>query len=241
MSYMSSGPSSSTSPVSSRSIRRRFRANLWAPRLEVTSWPFDELARERLAQFRQERTRDLDVVFCGDDLDLRGGHLCGIDFRRGWFNGCVLDKVRILAANLTDASLCGASLAQADLSGCVLSGADLSYCRGRWAVLAWARLMRAEIYDADLREADLIGAELDDAVLGGSDLRGARLQDVKFARTSLGRARLADSVLIGARGSVRGPVDVSKTDEPQVIDGEELLDFLRDQGAAHVTLAHPAS
>lgn len=222
------------------SPRTRATSNTWAPRLEVTTWPFDERARERLTRFRQERMRDLDVAFCGDDLDLRGAHLCGFDFREGWFTGCVLDKVRLLAANLTDAALGGASLLHADLTGCVLEGADLSGVRGRGAVLAWARLGRAEMYEADLREADLLGAEMPATLLGGADLRGARLQDTKFSRTPLNGARLADSLLEGARGSVDGPVDISKSEEPELLDGEDLLAWFRDQ-KARVTLAHRRS
>ncbi|MGH3321579.1 MAG: pentapeptide repeat-containing protein [Streptosporangiaceae bacterium] len=223
------------------SPRTRPAEQSWAPRLEVTSWPFDQRARQRLTQFRQERMRSLDVIFWGADLDLRGAHLCGFDFSRAAFNGAVLDKVRMLGANLSGVALSGASLEHADLTGCVLVKADLSYCRGRGAVLAWARLSRAEIYDADLREADLIGAELDGAAFAGSDLRGARLQGVRFSGTSLGRARLADCLLADARGSVLGPVDVSKTDEPELLDGEELLAWFRDRRAAHVTLSRRAA
>lgn len=222
------------------SPRVRPSNNTWSPRLEVTTWPFDERARKRLTEFRHERMRDLDVAFCGDDLDLRGAHLCGFDFRGGWFSDCVLDKVRMLAANLRGAALSGASLRQADLTGCVLDCADLSGVSGRRAVLAWARLRGAEIYEADLREGDLIGADMEGAVLGGSDLRGARLQDVRFGRTALNGARLADSLLAGARGSVYGPVDISKTEEPEFLDGADLVAWFRDR-RARVTLARTRS
>lgn len=221
------------------SIRTRPKGNSWAPRLEVTSWPFDELARERLTEFRHERKRDLNVVFCGDDLDLRGAHLCGFDFRRSWFSGCVLDQASLLGSNFTDASLSRASLLQADLTACVLIEADLSYCAGSRSTLAWARLMRAEAYSADLREADLLGVELDQAVLRDADLRGARLREARFSRTSLGGARLAGAILDGARGSVLGPVDISKTDEPELVDGDELSAWLREQGANHLMVTRP--
>lgn len=220
--------------------RTRPSGTMWAPKLEVTTWPFDERTRERLSQYRHERMRDLDVVFCGDDLDLRGAHLCGFDFKLGWFSGSVLDKVRMLAANLSEAALDGASLEQADLTGCVLIDADLSHCRGRRAVLSWARLARAEIYEADLREADLLGAELEGAVLAGADLRGARLQDVRFARTVLKGVRLADCVVAGARGTVHGPIDVSKTEEPELLDGPDMVEWFREH-QARVTLPQRTS
>lgn len=223
-------------------MARRVRPSntTWAPRLDVTAWPFDERARAYLTQFRQERIRDLGVAFCGDDLDLRGAHLCGFDFREGWFSGAVLDRVRLLGANLTDATMTGASLERADLTGCVLTGADLSRVSGRRAVLAWARLRHAEIYEADLREADLIGADLGAVVLAGSDLRGSRLEDVAFWRTALKGARLADSVVAGAEGSVYGPVDISKTEEPELLDGTDLVAWFRERKAT-VTLAHRRS
>lgn len=216
--------------------RVRLSQNTWAPRVEVTSWPFDQQARQRLIQFRQERMRNLDVVFCGDDIDLRGAHLCGFDFRDSWFTGCVLDKVRLLAANLTEAGLAGASLERADLTGCILVGADLSNARGRRCVLAWARLARAEMYEADLREADLVGADLDGALLGGSDLRGARLEDVRFGRTAIKGARMADCLLAGAQGTVYGPVDISKTEDPELLDGADMVAWFRERHA-RVTLA----
>lgn len=218
------------------SPRMHSSRSAWAPRLEVTSWPFDEQARERLMQYRQERMRELDVIFSGEELDLRGAHLCGFDFREGYFSGAVLDKVRLLAANLAETVLDGASMQQADLTGCVLVEADLSHCRGQRAVLSWARLARSQIYEADLREADLLGAELDGAVLTGADLRGGRLQDVKFGRTTLNGVRLADCVVTGARGTVYGPIDVSKTEEPELVDGSDLVDWFRDR-KARVTLA----
>ncbi|MQA88293.1 MAG: hypothetical protein GEV03_27660 [Streptosporangiales bacterium] len=208
----------------------------WAPRLEVTAWPFDDRARRRLGEFRQARLQHLDVSFSGADLDLRGAHLCGFDFGGALFNGSILDGVHLLGANLSGAALGGASLRNADLTACLLSKADLSYCTGRGVVLAWARLGRAEIYDADLREADLLAAEFDGAVLTGSDLRGARLQDVRFSRTSLKRTRLAECLVAGARGSVVGPIDVSKTDEPHLIDGQELIGWFKER-KAQVTLA----
>lgn len=216
--------------------RMRPSENTWAPRLEVTSWPFDQLARQRLIQFRHERMRNLDVVFCGDDIDLRGAHLCGFDFRESWFTGCVLDKVGLLGANLSAAGLSGASLEGADLTGCVLVGVDLSNAWGRRCRLAWARLIRAELYEADFREADLVGADLDSALLGGSDLRGARLEDVGFGRTALGGARMADCLLAGARGTVYGPVDISKTEEPELLDGADMVAWFRERDA-RVTLA----
>lgn len=211
--------------------RMRPADRAWAPRLEVTSWPFDERARGRLTEYRHERMRDLDVAFPGDDLDLRGAHLCGFDFRQAGFSLAVLDKVRMLGANLSGAALVGASLEQVDFTGCVLERADLSDSRCRRAVLAWARLAHAELYNADLREADLLGAELEGAALTGADLRGARLTEAKFGRSALGHARLADTVLAGARGSVFGPVDISKTDEPTLVDGEEMVRWFREQQA----------
>lgn len=218
--------------------RMRPSEDTWAPRLEVTSWPFDQQARQRLIQFRHERMRNLDVVFCGDDTDLRGAHLCGFDFRESWFTGCVLDKVRMLGANLTAAGLAGASLEGADLTACVLVAADLSNSRARRCVLAWARLARAEIYEADLREADLIGADLDGALLGGSDFRGARLENVQFGRTAIKGARMADCLLEGARGTVSGPVDISKSEEPELLDGADMEAWFRER-RARVSAAPP--
>lgn len=208
----------------------------WSPRLEVTAWPFDDRARRHLSEFRQARLRHLDVSFTGTDLDLRGAHLCGFDFGRAAFSGAVLDGVRLLGANLAGAALNGTSLHNTDLGSCLLTDADLSYCGGCGAVLTWARLQRAELYDADLREADLLGADLEEAVLTGADLRGARLQDARLRATSVKRARLADCVVAGADGSVIGPIDVSKTDEPHLIDGQELIGWFRDR-KAQVTLA----
>lgn len=208
----------------------------WTPRLEVTAWPFDDRARRRLSEFRQARLRHVEVTFTGADLDLRGAHLCGFDLGRAVLSGTVLDGVRLHGANLARAMLNGASLRGTDLASCLLADAELSYCSGRGAVLSWARLGRAEAYDADLKEADLLGAELDDAVLTGADLRGARLQDARLHETALKRARFADCVVAGATGSVVGPIDVSKTDEPHLIDGQEMVGWFRDR-KADVTLA----
>ncbi len=62
-------------------------------------------------------------------------------------------------------------------------------------------------------------------MLGGADLD----------RASLDGCRLHGATLDGARGAIHGPVDIGEGDEPRLLDGDELLAWLREHGAPELT------
>ncbi|MFI9722754.1 TIR domain-containing protein [Streptomyces sp. NPDC052396] len=118
----------------------------------------------------------------------------------------VLSRLRVPAhADLRGALLAGEDLSYRDFSGVDLTGADLTGASLAGAGLAGAVLRGARLAGARLADADLTGADLRDA-----DLRGARL-----IRTTLHRARVADSRWYQA-------ALINASAEPALLDTPEL-------------------
>lgn len=93
-------------------------------------------------------------------------------------------------------------------------------------------MWRADAFGADLRGADLTDAYLNEVSLDDADLRDADLSGAQLERVVLSGARLNGCVLSGARGSVLGPIDVGADDSRTMLGGEEMIVWLRAQGAA---------
>lgn len=131
-----------------------------------------------------------------DQLDqlmscLRGGH---------WARGLVLDRIRLVGAELAGLRADGLNLRDSDLSRGVLKESHLVACDFSRARLEHADVDRATIrmctFDhARAVQLSAVGAMIEDCSgagvdLSGADLRGAQLTDTKFPRANLRDARL---------------------------------------------------
>lgn len=210
------------------------------PSLEVTRWPDDSRARDALERYLQgRRAGDLDLRLEAIGLDFRGADLSGMLLGSPWLEEAVLDGVRLAGADLVSGSLAGAWMTGADLSGCVLGKTQLDGCRARDASLRGARSWRASAYRADLGGVDLTGAHLNELGLTDADLRGAELSGAHLDRVSFDRTRLGGCSLSGAHGSVFGSIDIGTPQAPECLDGDEMIAWLRSQGAGELVEAKP--
>jgi uncharacterized protein YjbI with pentapeptide repeats len=110
-------------------------------------------------------------------LDLREGHLAGLDLSEADLEAADLADADLTDADLSGADLTGADLTGADLSGADLSGADLTGADLTGTHLVHADLSGADLTDADLPDANLLKARLTDADLTDADLTDADLTD----------------------------------------------------------------
>jgi len=205
-------------------------------RYDVRAWPHDDEARADLAAYVEaRRSGDDRAVLSADEGDFRGADLTGMDLVGAFLMGADLSGTRLARTDLFRANLAGADLDGADLTGAQLRKVEAPGLSAREAILAGADLFVAELDEADLRSADLRGALLSGTSLSGADLRGADLRACGFggSPTYLDDARLADTLLTGANGVVRGPVDVG-TESPEPLDGPALEAWFRDRGAPGV-------
>ena len=99
------------------------------------------------------------------------------------------------------------NLRGADLSGAnsVLRYAKLINADLREADLSGSQLWHTELYGADLRKADLHGARLDAADLREADLTGANMKGTKIIECFVNKTKftvedLIDTILIGPKG-----------------------------------------
>jgi hypothetical protein len=203
-------------------------------------WPDDADARRALDEYLRAPAEAAEI-FHGIEMDFRGAVLDGIGLDSAWLNGARLDDVRLRAADLRGARLDGASLRRADLSGALLTRAVLDHADARDAVLDGATLVRAEAYRTDLRGARLRRTRWASALLG-CDLRGVDLTEAEFDETAMRGCRIGEAALIGARGTVFGPIDVSGPERggPEELGGDALERWFRERDA-EITVLKPRS
>ncbi|MEV0732308.1 DUF6086 family protein [Polymorphospora sp. NPDC050346] len=184
----------------------------------------------------------------GNVLDLRGAALDGIPLDDAVLCDASLQLVSLRGAHLHKANLSHAKLDGADLTDAVLRKAELYEASARTTVFHAADLCDVLAVGADLRDADLGNARLDLASFSRADLRGANLRGARFDDPwmDLAGAKLAGARFDAAVGCVWGPVDISDTGQPQVIDGPELAQWFEAthpgavitvRQATHFTLA----
>lgn len=162
-----------------------------------------------------------------EGADLRGAVLKGADLRSARLDGARLDEADLEAAdlrqavlvrtrlnfvNLRNAGLSGAVFGQAYSMGADLRGADFKgsnphafyYADGRGMDLTDAKMIRAQFFGSDLREATLRNTDLSDASLirvrfDDADLSGASLAGADLDHAEFYGARLDGTDLSGVR------------------------------------------
>ncbi|QDV16425.1 Secreted effector protein pipB2 [Gimesia panareensis] len=115
----------------------------------------------------------------GEELDLSGAILCGLDLSHDRLKKVGLENV-LQDANLRDAHLEETQFTQTHLEGAHLSGAELTE-----SVLEGASLEGAHLSGANMKEAVLVGASLE-----GAHLSGAHLSEINLERAVLKFANL---------------------------------------------------
>ena len=124
-------------------------------------------------------------------------------------SGAILNRARLVNADLTRDNLSGVDLTdsdlhRADLCGTNLRGAhlwrsNLSQANLRGANMAGASLVRTNLAGSCLQGADLRGADLSFADLSRADLEGANLSGANLTETDLSWANLNDADLRNAK------------------------------------------
>jgi uncharacterized protein YjbI with pentapeptide repeats len=214
---------------------------------DVRRWPDDPTVRRTLKEYLDNLpvgSRTVESLLNGRGLDFTGADLSGLDLSEAEFSEANLSGVRLLGADLYGAWLIGAVLRGADLSQCRLRKVEGRACDAQDAILSGADLDSSEFERADLRRADLREVDFAGALLTGADLRGADLRHCVFGLignlTGFTKARLADCLVEGARGTISGPIDIG-ADSPRLLDGADLQRWFADRGAPLVEVWQPPS
>jgi uncharacterized protein YjbI with pentapeptide repeats len=176
----------------------------------------------------------------------------GLDVSGLRLDGACLADGKLTHCNFQDSSLRGADMYYLYMEHCSFRRADMN--------AAW--LHKAQAYDCDFRDADLADAYFGGMDAAGcdfrkADLRGAHLRnfgwidcdlrdtDMSGARldwTSFGGCLMAGADFTGATGTVvrldgefGRPVNIGSPEKPELLQGDEFLDWLRAAGARNVS------
>ena len=155
---------------------------------------------------RSDGTGDVKGYYIRPGARLSGVNFNNADLERANLEGADLTGVSLLNAKLYRAKLRGAKLININLSYADLSGANL---RGSNLGVAnfskpdkdnpyGAKLIAADLRDADFSGSDLFGARLSDTILSGLDLSGLDMRGAYLDRARLAGTNLEDSDLRGA-------------------------------------------
>lgn len=173
------------------------------------------------------------------EMDFSGADLSGLDIVDADWVSANLSGVKLRSCYLGYAWILDADLTGTDFTGSVLRKALLRGSNGRGAILVGTQLHKADLSGSDFRDADMHDTDLAQAFMFQIDLRGANLAnsfwgDRKY-NACIQEARLGNANVTGMRGVVDESVDVG-IDEPHIIDGDELQQWFRDNGAPEVTV-----
>lgn len=170
-----------------------------------------------------------------EDLHEDGISLTGVEITgRADLEGICLPKVRMDAANLSQANLTNADLHSAHLNGANLQAAALMGANFRGAQLEGANLASVlldgnkgitDFTDANMRDAKMFNLTATQTVLTNADLTGAVLSNetshfinCSFVGATLTGAKLFRTVLTGSdfEGAVLNDADLGQTDLSRV-------------------------
>ncbi len=193
----------------------------------------DDLIHRLELHHRWSQLADDGIRLEASDIDLSDMDLAGVDL-----SGAVLLKARFDRSNLRGANLSRACIAKSSMRDVDLSGADMVKAEFDATLLTGARLQNAwldgmEATDVDLSRSDLSGSAANGLACWDSDLRGAVLRRLQLDCTTFGDCRMAGVDLSGASGSVdrRSRITVGDPARGEVLEGDELLAWMRERGA----------
>jgi uncharacterized protein YjbI with pentapeptide repeats len=173
------------------------------------------------------------------------------------FSGLILDGVRLAEGSVANCTFDGSSLRGADLyclymDHCSFRGADLrsgwfykadaNECDFRETLMADAYFGRFDPWECDFRGANLRGAHLRNFGWIDCDLRDTDMSGAWLDWTSFGGCLMAGADFTGATGTVvrldgefGRPVNIGSPEKPELLQGDEFLDWLRAAGARNVS------
>ena len=149
-----------------------------------------------------------------------------------WADGGDEKKRRLsdcIGLDLSGAKAEDAYWARVDFSNADFYNANLAEASLRSAVLRGAQFRGACLRDAVLRDADCSGANFKLSDLRNADLSGAHLAGANFEHAKVAGVTLAGAVLDKSPANLAMPVDISPSDDQQMITIEA---WLRSQGVA---------
>lgn len=104
-----------------------------------------------------------------------------------------LDYIKLKDIDFTGVNLSGASLVCADLSGSIFDNANLSKANlscsnlsditARWADFRCCKMIKSNLYFADISDSDLSGADLSGANMRNADTSGTNMRGCEFLDT----------------------------------------------------------
>ncbi|MFH8223863.1 pentapeptide repeat-containing protein [Streptomyces sp. NPDC018057] len=203
----------------------------WAP----ARFPSDAAAAERLREWIEAEGGGLDAIA----LVLDGADISHGDFSESWFSDAKLRNVRLVDSELYRSDMQGADMSGSDLSGCSLVRVNLDDAILRDATLDGANLVKASLYDVDAAGAKCRGTQFAGSSLLGVDFRGADLSDSTFDRNSFRVTLDQETRLVGASGSVIGPVVLVHETSSHELGGQELEEWITSRGG-RIQVVSPA-
>lgn len=130
-----------------------------------------------------------------------------VDWRRCYFERQNLLDLKLVGANLRDASFSRSNLSGSDLSkveglGAKFISATMKNVKFDGAELVEADMTKADLTGASFKNADLRRAQLFRATLRGADLSGAKTRGTNFLEADLTGATWTDGKKKCAEGSI---------------------------------------
>lgn len=228
--------------ITHRRIERRWSyvtVDYKRSREDVVSWPTDPRAKRALEDWfiKLGASPPVPPTLAAGETNFSGADLSGLDIVDAEWVSANLSGVKLRSCFLGYAWILDADLTGTDFTGSVLRKALLRGSNGRGAILVGTQLHKADLSGSDFRDADLHDTNLTQAFMPGIDLRGANLANSSWGdgnyNACIHDARLGNANVSGMRGVVDESVDVG-LNEPHIIDGDELQQWFRDQGAPEV-------
>jgi uncharacterized protein YjbI with pentapeptide repeats len=151
---------------------------------------------EEIDDFRKLESLEAKQRIIGNIRRLNKYGVSAIDLRMCYLGEASLTEVNLAGANLWDANLAGAKMQGADLSAAMMPGIVLSDAKMMCANLGEANVSGAKLARIDLWEANLFKANFE-----SSDLTGANLSSVNAEQSDFSSAILTDALLNAANFS----------------------------------------
>ncbi|MBV9928080.1 MAG: pentapeptide repeat-containing protein [Acidobacteria bacterium] len=174
---------------------------------------------------RRQRTygmgerRRLDLTGANlDGADLQGANLEGGAFRGASLRGAVLLGAHLRGANFTAANLEGANLNLSDLKKTIFHRARLARAQLRNACLRETSFSMSDLQHASFEGTELLRVNFPNAVLEGASFEESRLWGCTFAGARLNQAILKKAEVRASEGLTNPQVASAVTDEHTILE-----------------------
>ncbi|MGW7483286.1 pentapeptide repeat-containing protein [Nonomuraea muscovyensis] len=217
-------PSNASSTRTAEKTMSSGTRNHWTPARP----PEDGIAAQRVREWIDAGEGGLDAV----GLNLSGADLSHGNFSESWFTGAKLVNMRLRGAELYRSDAHGADFSGADLTECSLVRVNLDDAVMRGAILDGTNLAKASLYGIDASGASCRGTQFMGSSLLGVNLRCADLSNAVFQENSFKVTLDHNTKLVGASGSVFGPVVIVENGISRELSGAALEEWLTLKGGS---------